>query len=74
MTEASINDIRLFAINCAVIKSGLDDTINKFSIRPTRSELEEITDRLTEPYLVQIDDEIKRNAAKMSAYYEIFIL
>lgn len=72
MKRSFDNDVRLFAINCAVIKTDLDKVVAASSIRPVRSELEQVTDRLTEPYLGQIDDDIKRNAARMSAYYEIF--
>ena len=66
------NSVRLFALNCAVLQSELQEHIDRQSVTRKRSELEIYTDRLTEPYLKQIDLEIKQNAARMSEYYEIF--
>ncbi|MHC1660350.1 MULTISPECIES: Swt1 family HEPN domain-containing protein [Stenotrophomonas] len=62
--------IELFVLKCAVIQSGLN--ADNIALDPDLAPLD--SDERLEPFIRQFDASNRRNAAKMSRYYELFYL
>lgn len=66
--------LKLFALNCAILNVTLEDDLEKTSISNRQSDLEIATDRLTKPFVAQIDLAIRQEAERMAEYYKLFYM
>lgn len=69
----SEHTIELFVLKCAVIEAGLRKVIAESSVDSAHVQSASSDEKL-EPYIKQFELENRRNAARMSRYYEIFYL
>ena len=65
--------IELFMLKCAVVQATLRSVLAEHSDPENFIESDFIEDRL-DPYIKQFDHQNRRNAARMSRYYEIFYM
>lgn len=64
------NTVELFMLKCAVIQAGLNS--ENLALDPDLAPLE--ADERLDPFIKQFDSSNRKNAAKMSRYYELFYL
>ena len=69
----SEHTVELFVLKCAVIESGLRATLAEYETGQSSS-LAQSSDEQLAPFIKQFELTNRKNAAHMSAYYEIFYL
>jgi hypothetical protein len=68
----SAHTIELFVLKCAVVETGLRNSLAEIGMR--EDPFEAAVDRELEPLIKQFEKSNRSNATKMSRYYEIFYM